>query len=141
MIDVSAEKQKKLSESKELKVNGEDNLEPAAKRQKVSETVDARKIVRGEDDEEEKDEEFNDNEDEDSFDEDFNEEESDHGKDDEEFDMDAYLKWRKENMDEEEVAKDQKITKAFDKIDDDDDDNASESQEQEAEDDGYGSEE
>ncbi len=44
-------------------------------------------------------------------------------------------------MDEEEVAKDQKITKAFDKIDDDDDDNASESQEQEAEDDGYGSEE
>ncbi len=87
MIDVSAEKPKKLSESKELKVNGEDNLEPAAKRQKVSEMLDAPKPAHGDDDEEEKDEEFNDNEDEDSFDEDFNEEESDHDKDDEDFDM------------------------------------------------------
>ena len=84
MIDVSAEKPKKLSESKELKMNGEDNLEPAAKRQKVSETADA-PLKMGE--EEEKDEEFNDNEDEDSFDEDFDEVESDHGKDDDEFDM------------------------------------------------------
>ena len=46
-------------------MNGEDNLEPAAKRQKVSETIDAPKPAMENEEEEEKDEEFNDNEDED----------------------------------------------------------------------------
>ena len=53
------------------------------------------------DDDDEEEKSYEDNGDKDSFDDDFDDEESDQFNDDD-FDMEAYIKWRKENMDENE---------------------------------------